>query len=232
MRAKYYTEVLYPIQDKVITEFRDSPFYLTGGTALSRGYYNHRYSDDLDYFVNDHPDFQRITKKQIEKLTLIFPDLEIDKEETNFARVFVEKNNLKIELINDVPSHIGKLVDHPVLGILDSKDKILANKLTALIGREEPKDMVDIFFLLRDGLDIKKALLDADSKAAGISPLFIAKLLTDFDYGLIEQNIHWVKPVSAKIMKDYLKGVALNIVNGQEHVQHSGQDIEHKRRHR
>ena len=232
MRAEYYTEVLYPIQDKVITEFRDSPFYLTGGTALSRGYYNHRYSDDLDYFVNDHPDFQRITKKQIEKLTLIFPDLEIDKEETNFARVFVEKNNLKIELINDVPSRIGKLVDHPVLGILDSKDNILANKLTALIGREEPKDMVDIFFLLRDGLDIKKALLDADSKAAGISPLFIAKLLTDFDYGLIEQNIHWVKPVSAKIMKDYLKGVALNIVNGQEQVQYPEQDIEHKRRHR
>ena len=232
MRAEYYTQVLYPIQDKVITVFRDSPFYLTGGTALSRGYYNHRYSEDLDYFVNDHPDFQRITKKQIEKLKLIFPDLEIDQEETNVARVFVEKNNLKIELINDVPSRIGKLVDHPVLGILDSKDNILANKLTALIGREEPKDMVDIFFLLRDGLDIKKALLDADSKAAGISPPFIAKHLTDFDYGLIEQNIHWVKPVSAKIMKDYLKGVALNIVNGQEQVQYPEQDIEHKRRHR
>ncbi len=232
MRAEYYTQVLYPIQDKVITVFRDSPFYLTGGTALSRGYYNHRYSDDLDYFVNDHPDFQRITKKQIEKLTLIFPDLEIDKEETNFARVYVEKNNLKIELINDVPSHIGKLVDHPVLGILDSKDNILANKLTALIGREEPKDMVDIFFLLRDGLDIKKALLDADSKAAGISPPFIAKRLTDFDYGLIEQNINWVKPVSTEEIKELFKGITHDIIYGQEQDKHHGQDIEHKRRHK
>jgi len=24
-------------------------FFLTGGTALSRGYYHHRYSDDLDF---------------------------------------------------------------------------------------------------------------------------------------------------------------------------------------
>ena len=232
MRAEYYTQVLYPIQDKVITVFRDSPFYLTGGTALSRGYYNHRYSEDLDYFVNDHPDFQRITKKQIEKLTLIFPDLEIDQEEINVARVFVEKNNLKIELINDVPSHIGKLVDHPVLGIVDSKDNILANKLTALIGREEPKDMVDIFFLLRDGLDIKKALLDADSKAAGISPPFIAKLLTDFDYGLIEQNINWVKPVSTEEIKEYFKDVTHDIIYGQEQDKHPEQDVEHKGRHR
>ncbi|HPK45112.1 MAG TPA: nucleotidyl transferase AbiEii/AbiGii toxin family protein, partial [Spirochaetota bacterium] len=27
------------------------PFYLTGGTALSRGYFNHRYSDDIDLFT-------------------------------------------------------------------------------------------------------------------------------------------------------------------------------------
>ncbi|MDR1421550.1 MAG: nucleotidyl transferase AbiEii/AbiGii toxin family protein, partial [Coriobacteriales bacterium] len=29
-----------------------TPFYLTGGTALSRIYYAHRFSDDLDFFVN------------------------------------------------------------------------------------------------------------------------------------------------------------------------------------
>ncbi|MCD4795127.1 MAG: nucleotidyl transferase AbiEii/AbiGii toxin family protein [Bacteroidales bacterium] len=28
------------------------PFYLTGGTALVRFYLNHRYSEDLDFFVN------------------------------------------------------------------------------------------------------------------------------------------------------------------------------------
>ncbi|MBI5050865.1 MAG: nucleotidyl transferase AbiEii/AbiGii toxin family protein, partial [Nitrospirae bacterium] len=68
MPAEYYSKILYPLQDKVFPAVIDSPFYLTGGTALSRGYYNHRYSDDLDYFVNDHSDFHRISEKQIEKL--------------------------------------------------------------------------------------------------------------------------------------------------------------------
>jgi predicted nucleotidyltransferase component of viral defense system len=29
-------------------------FYLSSGTALSRANYNHRYSDDLEFFVNDN----------------------------------------------------------------------------------------------------------------------------------------------------------------------------------
>lgn len=53
--GNYYTEKLYPLQDGVMKIVKDLqlPFYLTGGTALSRFYYHHRYSDDLDYFVNN-----------------------------------------------------------------------------------------------------------------------------------------------------------------------------------
>jgi hypothetical protein len=231
LRAEFYTKTLYPTQDKVTSIFKGSPFYLTGGTALSRGYYNHRYSDDLDYFVNDRPDFQKITKQQIEKLRLIFTDLRIEREDSSFTRLFVagkeliaEGKELKIELINDVPSHIGKLVDHPVLGTLDSKENILANKITALVDRALPKDAVDIFFLLRDGLDIKQTLLDADSKAAGINPLLVAKYLNEFNYSLInnEKEIQWVKPVSNALIKEYLNGIALDIVNNQDQHQPRG----------
>jgi len=44
MPAEFYTKVLYPLQEKVLTVFQGLPFYLTGGTALSRGYYQHRFS--------------------------------------------------------------------------------------------------------------------------------------------------------------------------------------------
>lgn len=50
--SAYYLDQLYPLQDKVlrvITEC-DTDFYLTGGTALSRVYLHHRFSDDLDPF--------------------------------------------------------------------------------------------------------------------------------------------------------------------------------------
>ena len=54
LSPQYYEESLYPLQDGVLSILSQSgtDFFLTGGTALSRAYYNHRYSDDLDFFVN------------------------------------------------------------------------------------------------------------------------------------------------------------------------------------
>lgn len=214
MLAEYYSNILYPLQDKVIPAFRDSPFYLTGGTALSRGYYNHRYSDDLDYFVNYHSDFQGISELIVEKLLKTFHDVEVDLKGEHFYRVFVGQEKLKIELVNDVPSHIGTLISHPFLGIIDSKENILANKLTAVVDRALPKDMVDLYFLLKNGLSIKQSLLDAHSKAAGISPLFVAKILAESNYEIIDEEIKWITPVSGDIIKQYLSGIALAIVKG------------------
>ncbi len=54
MLAKFYQDKLYPFQDRVLRLIQDLDvgFYHTGGTALSRCFLNHRYSDDLDLFVN------------------------------------------------------------------------------------------------------------------------------------------------------------------------------------
>lgn len=213
MPAEYYNNTIYPLQDRVFPLFNDTPFYLTGGTALSRGYYNHRFSDDLDYFVNYHSDFQRITEIQIEKLVKAFKNTEVDYKGEYFCRVFIEEK-LKIEMVNDVPSHIGELFNHPVLGIIDSKENILANKLTAVVDRTLPKDIVDIYFLLKDGLSIKNALTDAESKAAGVSPLLIAKILAEFDYLIIDNEIKWTVPVSGETIKSYMNNISLSIVEG------------------
>lgn len=215
MLVEHYDNVLYPLQDKVLELFRGTPFYLTGGTALSRGYYRHRYSDDLDYFVNDNPDFPRIAERQIVKLRDALGDLSIALRGDNFLRLFVSPERLKIELINDVPAHIGALVNHPALGVIDSKENILANKLTALVDRGLPKDVADIYVLLHDGLSVKKALVDANSKAAGIAPLLVAKILAEFDYSLLETEIRWIRPVSGREIGTFLAGVSRRIVSGE-----------------
>ena len=51
--SDYYEKKLYPLQDGVLrrVEGCKTDFFLTDGTALSRAYYGHRYSDDLDFFV-------------------------------------------------------------------------------------------------------------------------------------------------------------------------------------
>lgn len=214
MPAEHYANVLYPLQDKVVALFKNTPFYLTGGTALSRGYFQHRYSDDLDYFVNDHPDFSRIAERQIAKLGSLFNEVDIALRADNFTRLFVSAERLKIELINDVPAHIGRRVEHPTLGIIDSKENILANKITALVDRSMPKDVADIYFLLKDGLSIKQALVNADSKAAGISPLLVAKILAEFDYALLDTEIKWSSPIPADVIRHYLTDILRKIIMG------------------
>ncbi|KKL81481.1 hypothetical protein LCGC14_1994380 [marine sediment metagenome] len=56
---KYYEENLYPLQDGVLNIVKKSrtPFFLTGGAALSRYYVGHRYFDDLDLFVVDDSNY-------------------------------------------------------------------------------------------------------------------------------------------------------------------------------
>ena len=99
-------------------------------------------------------------------------------------------------------------------GAIDSKENILANKLTAIVDRTLPKDIVDIFFLLNDGLNLKDALLNAESKAAGISPLLIAKIFSEFDYSLIDSEIKWVTPVESIAIKKFLNIISEKIVKG------------------
>ena len=106
--------------------------------------------------------------------------MQVTLREERFVRVALDASGvmLKRELIDDVPAHVGTLTDHPVLARLDSAENILANKLTALIDREEPKDLADVWgFCCRLGLPIEDALAGAQSKAAGLFAPDIARVL-------------------------------------------------------
>ena len=78
-----------------------------------------------------------------------------------------------------------------------------------------PKDIVDLYFLLQDGLDLKKALTAAESKAAGIAPLLIAKMFAEFDYSLLKTEIKWANPISNTVIANFMNNISLSIVNGQ-----------------
>jgi len=67
MHGNIYRDKIYPLQDRIlkVLEELDLDFYLTGGTALSRCYLQHRYSDDLDLFVNGHSAFKNQCKTMI-----------------------------------------------------------------------------------------------------------------------------------------------------------------------
>lgn len=195
----FYFEQLYPLQDVALTLInqQDTGFYLTGGTAVSRVYLHHRFSDDLDLFANLQPDFGAWCGRVIDAL---MQDnrwrTEVVMRQQYFARVLIHQDNvtLKIEMVNDVPSHIGEIRQHPVLGRIDSPENILANKLTALVNREEPRDLADVWGLCtRLELSLADALAGAHSKAAGLYPPDLARRLCTAsvkDWELVR----WIEP--------------------------------------
>jgi predicted nucleotidyltransferase component of viral defense system len=88
MPSQYYEESLYPLQDGVLDILSRSgtDFFLTGGTALSRAHYNHRYSDDLDFFLSRSTTFD----EQLDKVLMLLHenDFVVDcQAESNTAKV-------------------------------------------------------------------------------------------------------------------------------------------------
>jgi hypothetical protein len=195
----YYFTQLYPFQDQVLQVImaQDTGFYLTGGTAVSRVYLQHRFSDDLDLFVNLKPEFGDWCGRLIDALFQQSNwQTQVIMRQQYFARILVTAASvtLKIELINDVPSHVGEIRHHPVLGRIDSPENILANKLTALLGREEPRDLADVWGLCTHlGLSIHQAIEGAATKASGIYPLDLARRLCRATHKDWEQ-VRWIDP--------------------------------------
>ena len=199
MDKEAYFARLYPLQDEVLRIVNDlkTGFYLTGGTALSRGYLHHRLSDDLDFFVNDDPGFElwagrilhAVGERGKWRMTVL-------QREERFVRFSLDPGEilLKVDLVNDVPSHIGQILSYESLGRLDSPENILANKITAAIDRREPKDMADIWGLcLKMRLSLIGAVTDAKSKAAGIFPADLARTLCSVDRSDWEAVL-WIDP--------------------------------------
>jgi hypothetical protein len=208
----FYFNTLYPFQDRVCQVIRpvETGFYLTGGTAASRGYLNHRLSDDLDFFVNDDDRFSLWVDRIIQTLIKhIGWNCMVLLRENRFVRLNVMEGDLemKIECVNDVPARVGEIRDHPILGRLDSPENILANKVTALLDREEPKDLADIWgFCCQMGLPIQDAITNAESKAAGVFPADLARLLcsaTEADW----KAVRWIKPPPVEIFLSQLNSL-------------------------
>lgn len=197
MDKDFFFTSLYPLQDRAlkIISRADTEFYLTGGTASSRGYLHHRFSEDLDLFVNDNSSFGLWAERVIEALAHP-PDWVVNVllKEPRFVRLSLMEGAtfLKIEMVNDVPSHVGQIRNDATLGPLDSAQNILANKISAVLDRQESKDLADIWgFCCKMGLPLKEAITGAQSKAAGVFPADLARVLcsaTEADW----KAIRWI----------------------------------------
>lgn len=163
---------LTPTQQIVINVIANSSLrdkvYWTGGTALSYFYLHHRLSYDLDFFSDKKIDYDEILKviKLIAEQTKL---KKITEEKIFDRREFILHNNEKILIEFAVYEYKNLKSRKKWQGIfVDSLEDIAANKTLALIERHEPKDVVDIYFLLTKRNFTPSKLLDLVQKKFGI----------------------------------------------------------------
>ena len=176
-------------------------FYLTGGTALSRCYLNHRYSDDLDFFVNEAPDFKKQTERVVSAIRQAGMQIEIGTASESFLRITVLKDevSLKIDFVNDVIYHYGDFETAHFFNKIDSWRNILSNKLSA-VSRLEPKDIVDLLFIAKKfAFEWPDIMAEAKNKDLWVEPLNVSRIIKEFPVKLFD-TIKWIIPADQKVL--------------------------------
>lgn len=217
---QYYKEILYPEQDKILSILKscELPFYLTGGTAVSRGYFNHRFSDDLDLFVNNDSNFQKDLDRIFDALEKAGINIEFSSSSPDYQRIYVDKGlfglsekGLKIDFVNDIPFHVGSITETPVYYKTDSVKNILSNKYTAIY-RISIKDAVDIREIAKHySFNWAEIIQDANEKESGIDEKEVAFILSSFTENDFDK-IKWInKPDFYDFIRD-LETITKNIL--------------------
>ena len=229
MSEKFYQKNLYPFQDGILNIVRklNTPFYLTGGTALGRHYFHHRFSDDLDLFVNREPDYSRhvgqilnALEENQKRLNFSIDYRRLRKEE-HYAQIFLtqlaDAADLKLDLINDIAVHYGELEHSETMGRIDSWRNILSNKLAAVF-RYEAKDFADIWIIAKSKtFSWREIIAEAKAKEAGIDPLALFEIFSSFPADEIA-SVKWNIPIDQNNFLADLKKIADDIFQGRENT--------------
>ncbi|MCA9682727.1 MAG: nucleotidyl transferase AbiEii/AbiGii toxin family protein, partial [Myxococcales bacterium] len=154
-----FLDRLTPWQREVLSAFfeREQGFYLTGGAALVGYHIGHRETLDLDLFTTDAEAFERGRYVLTDLAAALGAELSIRQDAPGFRRVVLTRDGegLVVDLVIErVPQATPtKLVIDGVR--VDPVFEILANKLCAVVGRAEERDIVDLWALEQSGLRVE-----------------------------------------------------------------------------
>lgn len=211
--------IISNFQRKILLSFsgiKDSQnFYLTGGTALAEFFFAHRKSFDLDMFCVEkeiilpfsrilEEEFNKTYSAQIVRRFETFVEFEISSEE----------ENVKLQLCYDTPFRIDYPEDSELgIKVNDFKDLVI-DKLLAFFGRAEPRDAVDLYFILQRE-DIWKLIELASKKDKGFDLYWFAIALDkieDFPEDINRWPVEMIAKLDVRELKRYFATLAKDVM--------------------
>lgn len=161
---------------------RRVPCHLGGGTALSGAHLRHRLSGDVDLFCHQADEIRALVRELPRIAAEAAVEITIVLDAGTFVRAAVATPDgpLDLDLLYEPTPDVAPPPDAVDGIVLESLEDLRAAKLTCILSRSEPRDLVDLCFLDRAGYPPELDLHLALKKDAGIDPGVLAWLLGQF----------------------------------------------------
>jgi hypothetical protein len=160
---------------KQISANRSPESHLAGATVLNRADESPRFSQDPDLFHDAAESVAISAERDCETLICAGYDVEWLMRRPAFYRAIIRvgKEELIIEWAQDSAFRFFPLEQDPVCGFRLHTVDAATNKLLALAGRSEVRDLVDILYLDQSYLSLGSLCWAACGKDAGYTPDFL-----------------------------------------------------------
>jgi hypothetical protein len=188
--------------------------YLSGGAALAV-HLGHRRSQDLDLFADDDTAFQAARASLPVVAAGLGARIEILTDAPAFRRALLtgpHGETLRIDLVHETEERTGPPPGEAGGLRIDPPEEIVVNKLCAILGRSEVRDLVDLFFLDQAGYQPVAALDRARRKDTGLTPGLLAWAITQVPLDRLPDGL--LTPVSL----DELRGFQRRLVEALERL--------------
>ncbi len=213
--------LLTEAQLRILELFKSLPdaehYYLTGGTALAEFYLGHRRSFDLDLFTTEAGlilPFSRVLEERFQGEGF---SIRAIRRLASFAEFEIgwEAERVRVHLAYDSPYRLASPEETALVRVNDFPD-LAVDKLLAFFGRAEPRDAVDLVFIL-EVAEFKELVRLAARKDPGFDLYWLAVALEkvqSFPDEVERWPVEMVKPLDVGELKTLFRSLAEEIMDG------------------
>jgi len=164
---------------KILSINRSPESHLAGGAAIHLNANTQRFSFDLDYFHDSIESVAIAFDLDMKRLSNEGYEVEILVTQPGFIQVLISKNNesTKVEWSHDTAWRFLPVIKDESVGYQLHPIDLAVNKVLALIGRSEARDLIDTLFVHKQVLSLGALCWAAAGKDPGFTPMLILDLI-------------------------------------------------------
>jgi hypothetical protein len=190
---------------RLLAANRSEDSYLAGGAAILAQPNTKRYSQDLDYF---HDSAQRVASAyEADSQTLLANGQVVETAliQPGYVLAVVRRGDeaTKVEWAHDSSWRFMPVMRSEEYGYQLHPIDLATNKVLALAGRDEPRDLLDTVYFHQHVLELGPLIWAAVGKDPGFSPLSLLELLRRRGKVRPEDlaRLHLTEPIDLQVLK-------------------------------